>query len=69
MTDKGTVRFRNVRCEWGEKGLFTLFRAQLQLQPNYTCARIAPNSNPTELTEPNFASRVLNTVYFSYSNI
>jgi hypothetical protein len=40
MTDKGNVRFRNFRCEWGAKGLFALFRTQLQFQPNYTCVRI-----------------------------
>jgi hypothetical protein len=41
MTDKGTVRFRNFICVWGAKGFFTLFGTQLQLQPNYTCVRIA----------------------------
>jgi hypothetical protein len=41
MTDKGTVRFRTFRCEWGAKDLFTLFRTQLQFQPNYTRVRVA----------------------------
>ena len=54
MTDKGIVRFRNFRYDWGVNGLFTLFRTQLHLQPIYTCVRIAQI-----LTVQNYLNQIL----------